>query len=344
MLTLSARIEAFHHLGEILSELLEEPQEHAWAEEFRQALSLSEQQNPWFTREAQLQALNAVRQWLHREHLQAWMQDYPTPAHPRTVAVVMAGNIPLVNFHDVLAVLLSGHNLLGKLSSQDRHWMPLLCKMLCAAEPGFAPQVKFTDAVITGFDAVIATGSDNTSRYFEYYFGKYPHIIRRNRSSVALLTGKETDAELSGLGVDIFRYFGLGCRNVSLLLVPENYDYTRFWQAMESWQSIIGHHKYRNNYDYNKAILLVNREAFLDNGFMLLRPAEMPGSPVSVVHTRTYADPAGVKAFLESVVPVIQCIVASAYPGAVPFGQSQQPGLTDYPDGANLLAFLSNLT
>jgi hypothetical protein len=181
---------------------------------------------------------------------------------------------------------------------------------------------------------VIATGSDNTARYFEYYFRTKPHIIRKNRSSIAVLTGNETDDQLIALGKDVFSYFGLGCRNVSKLVVPEGYDFTRPLRLWEVYHDVSNHHKYVNNYDYNKSILLINGTHHFDNGFALLTPNEALVSPISVLYYATSADLASDK---------IQCIVGSGA-NYIPFGTTQEPTLTDYADNVDTLKFLTGLS
>ncbi len=239
---------------------------------FLHQLKLAEEHNGWFIRE---NLSFAMKQWslaLTREHLLEWLSGYDTRhITPKRVAVIMAGNIPLVGFHDFLAVLLLGHSVVVKQSSNDRHLLPYLSKYLEYAEPTLKGRISITEDRLENFDAVIATGSDNTARYFEYYFGKKPNIIRRNRNSVAVLTGKETPEELKALGEDIFRYFGLGCRNVSKIFVPEQYNFDQFFKAIYAYRDIIEITKYANNYDYNKAVYLMSLFEMLENGFLMLK-------------------------------------------------------------------------
>jgi hypothetical protein len=259
----------------------------------------------------------------------------------------MAGNIPLVGFHDFLCVLVSGNIFTGKLSTQDQHLLPALAGILISEAPSFAERVMFIDRLET-MDAVIATGSGNTSRYFEYYFNKYPHIIRKNRNGTAFLSGNETEDELAALGADLFQYFGLGCRNVSKLYVPEGYDFGRFFTCIASYSGIINHHKYANNYDYRKAIMMVGRIPFLDNGFLLVKKDAALSSPVAVLHYEEYRDEGEAVQKINAEIENIQCIAASVFPGAcsfpiVPFGAAQRPSLTDYADGVDTMEFLINL-
>jgi hypothetical protein len=284
---------------------------------------------------------------LNKDDLQTWLGRYLIkPGEPKKIGLVLAGNIPLVGFHDVLCVLVSGNIAQIKASSQDARLITEVLKRLIAIEPAFAQQFGFTDR-LKDFDAVIATGSNNTSRYFEYYFGKVPHIIRKNRNSVAVLTGNETTEQLHALGHDIFDYFGLGCRNVSKLFVPQGYNFVPFFEAIEPYKNIIHHHKYNNNYDYNKSIYLVNRDKHLDNGFLLVKEDQNMVSPLAVLFFEYYDTKAEVEELLRQKSESIQCIVSAEALNVnnqvVDFGKSQQPALWDYTDGADTMDFLTKL-
>ncbi|MCB0762940.1 MAG: acyl-CoA reductase, partial [Flavobacteriales bacterium] len=252
-----------------------------------------------------------------------------------------AGNIPLVGFHDVMCVLLSGHKAKLKFSSDDNKLFPLLLQVLVKLEPQFAGYMDTTDGKLEGFDAVLATGSNNTSRYFEHYFGHVPHIIRRNRHSAAVLTGSESDEELKALGHDIFDYFGLGCRSVSKLYLPNGYDFNTFFGAIFDFGDIVNHHKYANNYDYNKAVWLLNKEDLLDNGFVLLRKSTDMTSPTGSLHYEFYDSLDQVRTDLQARSEEIQCVVGE---GFVPFGKSQSPRLNDYADGVDTMVWLAQLS
>jgi hypothetical protein len=254
----------------------------------------------------------------------------------------MAGNIPLVGFHDLLCVLISGHMAQIKLSSKDSKLPSYIIKHLLWLEPGFEKNISVTEGKLHDFDAVIATGSDNSARYFHQYFGKYPNIIRKNRTSVAVLSGNESTQELSQLGEDVFSYFGLGCRNVSKIYAPVGYDFTLLLDAWQGFHDIIHHHKYSNNYDYQKSILLVNRLPFLDNGFVLLQENERLVSPISVVYTESYTTPKNLHEKLSAIREKIQCITGNG-DSFIPFGQAQYPSLGDYADQIDTLKFLSEL-
>jgi hypothetical protein len=257
----------------------------------------------------------------------------------------MAGNVPLVGFHDLLCVLISGNKLLAKLSSDDNKMLPAIVDLLVQINPGFKDLVKVTDGKMEKFDAVIATGSNNTSRYFDYYFGKYPNIIRKNRNGVAVLTGTESQVELEGLADDIFLYYGLGCRNVSKLYLPKDYDLIKLMQVLEFRKSISENHKYFNNYEYNKAIYLVNGTNHFDAGNLILTENESIASPVSVVFYEFYEDLEKLKNSLSLISDKIQCIVSKETFGknTVQFGKSQEPALWDYADGVDTMEFLLSL-
>lgn len=276
------------------------------------------------------------REWLYPYHLKQ--------VTPKKVGVVMAGNIPMVGFHDFMSVLISGHDLLAKLSSDDEVLMKKLTDMLIAIEPAFANKIEFVP-MLKNADAIIATGSDNTARYFEYYFAKRPHIIRKNRSSIGILTGHEEKDDLQALGEDVFRYFGLGCRNVSKVFVPEGYTFDKFFEANAARENVLEHHKYHNNYDYNKSILLVNRVPHFDNGFLLVQESENLVSPISVLFYQTFTSLADLRHKLEAVKDKTQCVVSAHgwLEGSIPFGEAQCPMPWDYADGVDTLAFLQKL-
>jgi len=264
---------------------------------------------------------------------------------PKTIAIIMAGNIPLVGFHDFLSVLLTGNKVLAKLSSNDKQLLPFLAEYLISVEPEFKNLIEFTEGRLTSFDAVIATGSNNTARYFDYYFSKYPNIIRKNRNSVAVLTGDETKEEMELLADDIFRYFGLGCRNVSKIYFPEKYDFDKFFNGMFSWKHVINNHKYINNYDYNKAVYLMSDIKLLDNEYLLLKQDTGYSSPISVTFYETYANLEDVKNKLEAEADKIQAIVSNTgIDNEIAFGKAQNPELWDYADGVDTVDFLLKLS
>ena len=256
----------------------------------------------------------------------------------------MAGNIPLVGFHDFLCVLVSGHSVIVKLSSNDKILLPFLAEYLQFHFPFLKEKIHFTKEKLSDFDAVIATGSDNTARYFEYYFGNKPNIIRKNRNSVAILTGDETEEDLHNLGKDIFTYFGLGCRSVSKIFVPEGYDFQNFFKAIYDFHPIIEYTKYANNYDYNKAVYLMSLFKLQDNGFLLLKEDTSYSSPIASLFYEFYSDKNTLQKQLDKDKDKIQCIVNQKInPNFISFGQTQQPSLSDYADGVDTLQFLIEL-
>ncbi len=361
---LSERIETFAALGDYLRSPAHEA-------ELTEIAELANRRNNWFIPANSRKALRAIAdEFLSIDKLTAWTAAYPSATNsdiaavPATsakrVGVVMAGNIPAVGFHDLLSVLISGHHLLAKLSTQDFVLMQYLIQKIKDINPTFAEYITVAER-LNDADAFITTGSDNTARYFDYYFGKRPHIIRKNRTSVGLLMGAEMDGDLDRLGDDILSYFGLGCRNVSTLLVPDDEDGTRyvFDRLLRTLEprapDFLNHHKYLNNYDYNKSIYLVNRVPHLDNGFLLVTQNETGlVSPISVVYFQTYATQDDAAAILTRNADKIQ-VVASADRGdgqgwftsttspVVAFGQTQRPSLTDYADGVDTMAFLASL-
>ncbi len=337
---LNQRINAFANLGEFLHKIGAQTEV-----EVENILGKTQAENGWFTQENIKFALNSWSKALTKENLQQWVSKYKIEeTNPKTVAIIMAGNVPLVGFHDFLSVLITGNKVLAKLSSNDQTLLPFLAKYLISIKPEFKKYIEFTEGKLENFDAVIATGSNNTVRYFDYYFGKYPNIIRKNRNSIAVLTGSETIEELQKLADDIFIYFGLGCRNVSKFYIPENYDFEPIFKAMFSWKEIIHNHKYINNYDYNKAVYLMDSFPLLDNEFMLLKEDKGFSSPISVVFYEKYSSLENLKNELENQTENIQCMVSTAgLPNEIPFGQAQNPALWDYADGVDTVDFLLKL-
>ncbi|UKN02527.1 acyl-CoA reductase [Paracrocinitomix mangrovi] len=297
--------------------------------------------NGWFKEEQVRSSFKAIAGWLNEESLNNWLAEYNVQDDSgKKVAIIMAGNIPLVGFHDFISVFLAGHKASIKLSSEDQHLLPALIKTMMLFDENMKDWVEIANSPLQGFDAVIATGSDNSSRYFESYFGKYPNIIRKNRSSIAFIDGTETKEELKLLGEDIFHYYGLGCRNVSQLWIPENFELDRFFEAIYDFNEIIHHNKYANNYDYNKAVMLLNKENLLDNGFILLKEDDSLHSPLAVLHYVRYKKPEDFERFVDQQKDQIQLIVGKNY---IPFGHAQVPSLTDYADGVDTMQFLVSL-
>ncbi|MFN4764137.1 acyl-CoA reductase [Gillisia sp. Q332] len=313
-------------------------------DEMLEQIEMAVHYNGWFTRENVLFSLEAWSKALSEENLQKWLKPYNFQGEPKTIGLVMAGNVPLVGFHDFISVLLAGNKVLTKLSSNDKKLLPIISDYLKALNPEFRDIIEFTDGRMNNFDAIIATGSNNTARYFEYYFRNKPSIIRKNRNSVAILTGGETQEELKLLGEDIFRYFGLGCRNVSKLYVPLNYNFDSFFNAMLPWAHLMNHAKYSNNYDYNKAVYLMSNFKLLDNGFLILKEEPGFGSPIATLFYEHYTNKDSLMKTLEENRENLQCVVSQdLMESEVPFGETQHPQLWDYADNVDTLEFLNKL-
>ena len=339
ILTSQQRIESFAQLGSYL-----EKHRSYLASEIQQAQHL----NPWFTPKQVESALDAWQDVMQYDKLNAWLTPHLEQLEEVSslrIGLILAGNIPLVGWHDILTCLISGFKIEVKPSSSDAGLTLRLLEILQEIAPDFSAYIHVVER-LEEYDAIIATGSNNSARYFEYYFREVPHIIRKNRNAVAVLHGDESQEVLHTLGKDIFTYFGLGCRNVSKLFVPVGYDFTAFFQAMESYASIGDHHKYRNNYDYYKSIYLVNGDTHLDNGFLLLKEDPQIASPLGVVYYQYYEDLKALEAVLTTEKEAIQCIVGQSLnvpSPLVPFGMAQQPGLNDFADGVSIFEFLKSL-
>jgi len=336
---------AFATLGSFLREFCNNSvNESIWTERLHDAIRLSKHKNGWFTEENVLFALHSWGNLLTAENLTAWQETYPTNGSKniqKTVGLILAGNIPLVGFHDFLAVVTTGHRALIKLSSNDNVLFSFVVNYLIHIEPELQDKIVFTDGKMEGFDAVIATGSNNTARYFEYYFGKVPHIIRKNRNSVAVLTGNETVEQLEALGEDIFRFYGLGCRSVAKIFVPEHYNFDMLFKAIYKFHPIVNQQKYANNYDYNKAVYLMSEFKILDNGFLILKEDESYSSPIASLFYEYYSDMNALKNKLQKDAEELQCIVSEGFDSnEVIFGKTQEPALNDYADGIDTVDFL----
>jgi hypothetical protein len=345
---LSERIEAFAQLGNYLKDSL--TGEGGIADPELQSVAAEAQMvNPWFTPLFIYHALSETSRILDRSLLGELTGKYSPesfqPVNPLIVGTILAGNIPLVGFHDFLCVLLSGHNFKGKMSGKDDKLLPFLADKLQQFESRFTPSIHFEESYIGSIDAMIATGSDNSFRYFEYYFGRYPHIFRKNRNGIAILTGDESAEELAALADDIFLYFGMGCRNVAKLYVPENYSFDRFFGEMEKYSHVGNHNKYANNYQYQRSVFLMNSVKHLDNGFLLLRPDQAIPSPVGTLHYETYPELPSLVSGLQQQKESIQCIASRELSGiqTIGFGKTQNPELWDFADNMDTLKFLSNL-
>lgn len=322
--------------------------------ELKEVMLKAFQKNAWFT---SVNIVAALEEWifaLSDENVSHWLslyhQSIPVKVSKR-IGVINAGNIPFVGMHDLLAVIFSGHNYIGKNASDDQHLLPWIAQQIISAEPAFENKISFVER-LEKMDAVIATGSDNSSRYFEYYFGKYPNVIRKNRNGIAILTGNESNEELKLLGNDIFSYFGLGCRNVSKIYIPADFKLDRLFEAVYDQNEVMNNQKYMNNFDYNNSVLLLKLVPFLQNGFLIMLENEKISSPISILHYERYDNLQSLTNKLDEMKDQIQCIVCSEKTIGeeyaiknirVGFGQSQKPKLWDYADGIDTISFLSNV-
>jgi hypothetical protein len=354
-MTLQSRLSTLHQLAAHL---------RAGEDEFLTALQTrTEFNNKWFTLENQQASLNAiVEEFLDEEKLNIWLSRYkiipiagegfvpqpgPEGEGQKTVGLVLAGNIPLVGFHDILCVYVAGHKAMLKLSSKDEFVLPYLLKLLAKFDEAAADYFTLVEK-LEGYDAVIATGSNNSARYFETYFGKVPNIIRKNRNAVAVLSGTESEDEMRALGNDVFQYFGLGCRNVSKLYAPEGYDFDPLLHIFHEWKMMQNHTKWKNNFDYNYALTTLNKGSFHLTGPLMVIEEEAITSRIATLHFEYYTDKAVLESELNARGEEIQLIVSQG--GFVEtdlptfaFGEAQQPGLSDYADGVDTLAFLLGL-
>ena len=341
---------AFTKLGNFLHEVCAHmsqdtestPSNNPFILKFEEVIERAKHYNGWFTRE---QVLFSCKQWataLSKENLENWLAAYDLSKNTRKkVAIIMAGNIPMVGFHDLLSVLITGNDAIIKLSSNDAFLIPTLMEYLISIDATFNERISFTKEKLTDFDAIIATGSNNTARYFEYYFKNKPNIIRKNRNSVAILEGTESSKQLAALGEDVFRYFGLGCRSVSKIFVPKDYNFDTLFKTLFSYKYLLENAKYANNYDYNKAVYLMSEFKILDNGFLILKEDTSYSSPIASLFYETYTSKEDLFKHLASEEHKIQCLVANEpNKNTIGFGATQQPTLMDYADGVDTIAFL----
>lgn len=352
-MNITKRINDFNDLGRVMQDFATQKDctftiqiiDKFEIEEFDQTIDSSYHFNPWFTPENIRKSMAGLAFMLSKKKLNAWVEMYPLlnfePKTPKKVGIVMAGNIPLVGFHDLLSVLISGNHAVVKLSSSDNRLWPHLFDLLFTINPEYKNRVTIVEDKLKDFDAVIATGSNNTARYFDYYFGKYPNIIRKNRNGIAVINGNESPEELKGLAEDIFSFFGLGCRNVSKIYIPKDYDLDLIFKQLYNYNPIINHHKYANNFDYNRTVMMLNQDDILENGFVIFKNAIEIASPLACVFYERYSDSDKLKKELDFRSEEIQCIVSSS---DIPFGQSQKPELWDYADGVDTLKFLGGLS
>lgn len=309
-------------------------------DEFNALMGTLKHHNGWFTEEMIRKAIGNLGESLNKENLEQWCDQYTFSKKPKTIAVIMAGNIPLVGFHDFLCVLLSGNRVMAKMSSEDDKLLPVLAEFLICFYPEVKDFISFSDRNMKGFDAVIATGSNSSFLHFEQYFSKYPHIFRKNRTSIAILDGTESESQLKALGDDIFDFFGRGCRSVSHLLLPRSFEINKVFEHIVHQGAVINNKKYGNNYDYNKAVHLMNQEKLLDNNFVLLKETTLLSSPLGMLYYHFYDDVDEINSYCEEHKDSIQCRVGA---GGLPFGTAQSPKLNDYADNVDTMQWLNSL-
>ena len=309
-------------------------------DEFNALMGTLKHHNGWFTEEMIRKAIGNLGESLNKENLEQWCDQYTFSKKPKTIAVIMAGNIPLVGFHDFLCVLLSGNRVMAKMSSEDDKLLPVLAEFLICFYPEVKDFISFSDRNMKGFDAVIATGSNSSFLHFEQYFSKYPHIFRKNRTSIAILDGTESESQLKALGDDIFDFFGRGCRSVSHLLLPRSFEINKVFEHIVHQGAVINNKKYGNNYDYNKAVHLMNQEKLLDNNFVLLKETKLLSSPLGMLYYHFYDDVDEINSYCEEHKDSIQCRVGA---GGLPFGTAQSPKLNDYADNVDTMQWLNSL-
>ncbi|MDO6802239.1 acyl-CoA reductase [Wenyingzhuangia sp. 1_MG-2023] len=349
-MSLDKRKKAFITLGKFLQQFKKDqivkkdnvPHNDLFFDAFALQIKRAEEYNSWFTQENVLFSIESWSNALTESNIEKWLESYKIPdTANKTIAVIMAGNIPLVGFHDFLCVAITGNKVLAKLSSNDKYFIPLIAKYLEYVTPSFKGSFTFTEEKLQNYDAVIATGSNNTARYFDYYFGKYPNIIRKSRNAVAILDGNETHEQLEALSDDIFRYYGLGCRSISKVFVPKGYDFDNLFKAVYKHKEIINYTKYANNYDYNKAVFLMSLFKIQENGFLMLKEDESYASPIACLFYETYDDLSSLKKKLKADSEKIQCIATElSIEDSVKLGATQRPKLWNYADNIDTIEFL----
>lgn len=337
-MTIENRIIAFEKLGHYIEEICRS--DSPYSEQLQSVINQSKSQNRWFTDSGIKSSLLAICDNLSKDKLTLWLSNYSIPIRTKkTVAIIMAGNIPLVGFHDLLCVLISGHKAMIKLSSKDNRLLPFLIDELINIEPHFQNDIVLVNKV-EKFDAVIATGSNESFKHFDYYFKDFPKILRRSRTSVAILKGSESKDQRNALAKDIYLYFGLGCRNVTKLYIPKDYDLDLLFEVFYAYKDVVLNNKYANNYDYYKAIYMMGNQKIIENGFLIMKEDTHISSPVSVLNYEYYDSYENLIQELDFLKEKIQCVVGD---GFIPFGNAQQPKLDDYADGVDTLKFLESI-
>ena len=345
-MNLNNRITLFVKLGRFFSDYINNNLESLEKNKFDKAINESILHNSFFSKKNILKSLLSWSNVLTKKSIHNFLSNYLIKIKKREkkIAIIMAGNIPLVGFHDFFCVIISGNFAVIKLSSKDSHLFKFILSFLVKENPDFDTKFDVVESKLQIFDAVIATGNNISANQFELYFKKYPKIIRKNRHSIAILNGNETKKEIELLANDIFYYYGLGCRNVSKIFIPNNYNLDILFKSFVLWNEVINKNSYSNNYNYYRAIYLLNKEVFFDNGFVLLKESEKIGSPVGTIYFEYYKSDNQIKEMIKKNNEKIQCIVSNNnYPKTIKFGETQMPNLNDFADDIDTFNFLLKL-
>lgn len=343
--TIDQKIDAFHKLGELFKDISDESKDslyQEWIEKFNKKIVSAYQYNNWFTKDYILLSFKNWSKELVDKNLSFWINKYEKKdCSNKTIAIIMAGNLPIVGFHDFICATILNYNCLIKMSSEDKIILPIIIDFLDFLNPGFKNKIEFTDKPIKNFDGVIATGSNSSFKYFEYYFKKYPKLLRKTRHSIAVLDGNESEIDLENLGKDIFNYFGMGCRSISKILVPKNYNFDLLFNALFKFKEVINHNKYANNYDYNKTVYLMSNQKFIENGFLILKEDNKLGSPIGCLFYQFYENSNDLNSYITNYKDSLQCVVSNLKINSFTcFGESQSPKIDDYADNIDTLDFL----
>lgn len=309
--------------------------------EYDEVIARAEINNPWFIKTFVLQALGVWADALTENGVDKWLKSYPQGKTAKNISVIGAGNIPLVAFHDCISVLASGHNLWLKCSTDDEILLPFIINRLLSFEKSLENSLELKTQGLQKADALIATGSNNSARYFEYYFRHMPMILRKNRSSVAVITDEVSNETLESLADDMFSYFGKGCRSVGKLFVPENFNIQRVFENSVKYSYFKNHNKYVNNFDYHRAIYLMNQDKFLENDFFVIRESDKMHAPVGVCFYERYSDLDKVKEKVNALSDELQVI--SGLDESAAIGCNQMTTLLDYADGVDTMEFLQGV-
>ena len=343
--TLDQRIDTLNQLGKLFKDVCDNNKDsiyHIWINKFHDEISSAFQHNKWFTKEFVLLSLNNWSIELTENNLKKWIKKYRTKdCSEKTIAIIMAGNLPLVGFHDFICAFTLNYNCLIKLSSDDKILIPIIIEFIQSLLPDFENKIKLVQKPLKNFDGVIATGNNTSFKHFEFYFKKYPKLLRKSRHSIAILDGNESKNDLKNLGKDIFNFFGMGCRSVSKIFIPYNYNFDLLFNALYEHRGVINHNKYANNYDYNKAVYLMSEQKFVENGFLIIKEDNKLGSPIACLFYEKYKSISDLEKKTINIKDSLQCVVSNLkISNAIAFGSCQNPRIEDYADNIDTLKFL----